>query len=98
MILFIQWLKNHLMACPYKAVTGIDCPGCGMQRSFIELVQGNLRESFSLYPALIPVIFTLAITFLHLLFKFRNGAMLIKYSFIISISIITITYIIKLLK
>ena len=98
MTLFIQWLQDHLLACPYKALTGIDCPGCGMQRSFIELLKGNFSSSLHLYPALIPVMITLSITFLHLLFKFKNGQVVIKYSFIISVTIIVISYIFKLIK
>jgi len=80
MFLLIHWLENHLLACPYKATTGIDCPGCGMQRAFIELLKGNLTESIHLYPALIPILITLTITFLHLFFKFKNGAVILKYS------------------
>lgn len=91
----IHWLENHMMACPYKAIAGIDCPGCGMQRSFIELLKGNFLNSFYLYPALIPIIFTLVLTGLHLKYKFDNGANYIKYSFIFTISIIVINYILK---
>src|ERR1035437_4677198 len=94
---FIHFLEDHMMACPYKALSGIDCPGCGMQRSFIELLKGNFFLSFQLYPALIPVIFTLGLTAAHLVFKFKNGANYIKYSFITTISIVVISYIIKLL-
>jgi hypothetical protein len=60
----IQWLQNHLLACPFKMLTGYDCPGCGFQRSVIALLQGNLNQSFHYYPATIPlllaVIFTIA--------------------------------------
>lgn len=87
-----------MMPCFYKQMSGIDCPGCGMQRSFIELLQGNFIASFKMYPALLPVLFTLGLTAAHLYFKFKNGAVFIKYSFIFTISIITISYIIKLLK
>ena len=80
---FIHWLENHLMTCPYKAISGVDCPGCGMQRSFIELLKGNVSESMHLYPALIPTMFTIGLTGLHLLFKFKDGAKYIKYSFIL---------------
>ena len=92
----IHWLETHLFACPYKALTGIDCPGCGMQRSFIELLKGNLTESFHLYPALLPVIFTLGLTAAHLVLNFRNGANYIKYSLLLTMSIIVISYIIKM--
>lgn len=96
MFAIIHWLEEHMMTCPYKAITGIDCPGCGMQRSFIALLKGNFVESFLLYPALLPVMFTLLLTALHLYFKFKNGANYIKYSFLITMSIIVISYILKL--
>jgi len=87
-----------MMPCFYKQISGIDCPGCGMQRSFIDLLHGDFIASFKMYPALLPVLFTLGLTVAHLYFKFKNGAIFIKYSFIFTISIITISYIIKLLK
>ncbi|MBL7887984.1 MAG: DUF2752 domain-containing protein [Bacteroidia bacterium] len=92
----IHWLESHMMACPYKAWLHVDCPGCGMQRSVIELLKGNFYESFLLYPALLPIFFTFFITFLHLVFKFKNGADWIKYSFFISVAIITINFVVKL--
>ena len=93
----IHWLENHLMPCFYKKYLGVDCPGCGMQRSIVELFKGNIISSFELYPALIPVFFTLTVTFLHILFKFKNGAAVIKYSFIITMIIIIFSYLFKLL-
>lgn len=78
-------------------MSGIDCPGCGMQRSFIELLKGNLMESLQLYPALLPTIFTLLFTGLHLYFHFKAGASVIKYSFITTIGIVLISYFIKML-
>lgn len=85
-----------MMACPYKLLSGFDCPGCGMQRSFVELLKGNFVLSFQLYPALLPVMFTLGLTAAHLMFKFRNGAAAIKYSFLATTAIIVISYFIKL--
>lgn len=85
------------MPCYYKELSGIDCPGCGMQRSFIELLQGDFISSFKMYPALLPVLFTLGLTASHLFFNFKKGAAFIKYSFIVTISIVTISYISKLL-
>lgn len=53
-LVFIQWLQHHLLTCPFKYLTGIDCPGCGFQRSLIALVQGNFHQSLALYPPTIP--------------------------------------------
>jgi len=76
---------------------GIECPGCGMQTAFIELLKGNIAESLKTYPALIPIIFLVAYLILHLIFKFRKGALVLKITFIFTAVIIVINYLIKLL-
>ncbi|MGE0561702.1 MAG: DUF2752 domain-containing protein [Flavobacteriales bacterium] len=93
----VNWLEEHLLACPYKKYFNIDCMGCGMQRSFIELLKGNFWDSFMLYPALLPIIVMLVFLPLHLIFQFKNGATILKYFFIFNISIVVVSYIIKIL-
>ncbi|HWZ15375.1 MAG TPA: DUF2752 domain-containing protein [Mucilaginibacter sp.] len=55
-LLSVSWLQNHLLPCPFKYITGIECPGCGFQRSVIALIQGKLHQSLQLYPAAIPLL------------------------------------------
>jgi hypothetical protein len=98
MLLFTHWLETHMMPCFYKQVFGMDCPGCGMQRSFIQLLKGEFVASFKMYPALLPVLFTLGLTVVHLSFKLKNGASYILYSYIATTAIIVVSYIIHLLK
>ena len=92
----ITWLENNLLACPYKKYFGLDCFGCGMQRSFVELLKGNLVESFYLYPALIPMIFMFLLLVVHLIFKFKNGGTWLKYTFLIVVVIVVLNFITKL--
>lgn len=92
---WIDWISQHLLPCPYKSLTGFDCPGCGMQRSFVELLKGNIIASFRLYPGLLLVMFTIIITLLHLKYKWKRGAVIIKYSYIITISVVMVSYIAK---
>jgi len=54
-LIFIKWLQGHLLPCPFKYITGFDCPGCGFQRSVVVLIQGNLHQSLALYPPAIPL-------------------------------------------
>jgi hypothetical protein len=96
MIQFIEWLKMHLLTCPSKHFFYLDCPGCGLQRSIIALLEGDLRHSLQLYPATIPVLFTLTFTALHVKFSFRHGAAIIKWSYIVTVSIIVIFYLYKI--
>src|SRR5688500_14697882 len=37
--------------CSWKSLTGVDCPGCGLTRSFIALAHGQWRESLRFNPA-----------------------------------------------
>ena len=47
------------MPCPFKVLTGADCPGCGFQRSLLELLQGHWAESYHLYPPTVPLLIVL---------------------------------------
>jgi len=93
----IHWLESHLQSCFYKKYLGIECPGCGMQRSFIELLKGNLWESIVMYPALIPTIIMIGFLFVQIILKFKNGGTYLKYLFIFNAVIIVLNYIYKLL-
>jgi len=75
----------------------MDCPGCGAQRAFIELLRGHLKQSFLMYPALIPIFIMLIYLALHLKFKYINGAENLKRLFILNASIIVFNYIYKLI-
>jgi hypothetical protein len=94
----IEWLEHHMLTCPSKALLGIDCPGCGIQRSFISLLKGNFIDSFYLYPALIPILAMLIFTGFHLKYKFKKGAELIKWLQFFCAIIILINYIYKILN
>jgi hypothetical protein len=96
MTIIIEWLKAHLLTCPSKHFFHLDCPGCGMQRSMVALLEGDLSQSFQLYPATIPMLFTLLFTGLHLKFNFSHGASIIKWSYISTTSIIVIFYFYKI--
>jgi len=91
----IDWLERSQQPCFYKKHFGMDCPGCGMQRAIVELLKGNVWESILLYPALLPTILLFIFLILHLIFKFKKGALILKISFIFTVSIIIINFIIK---
>lgn len=90
-------LDKYSMSCFYKNQLGVECPGCGMQRSMAELLRGNLAESLLLFPALIPIVFMITFLILHLIFNYRNGAAILKYSFIFTASVIVVHYVSKII-
>ncbi|MEO5997351.1 MAG: DUF2752 domain-containing protein [Chitinophagaceae bacterium] len=94
---FIHWLQENLLTCPSRKFLHIDCPGCGFQRSCIELMKGNLGASLEIYPATIPIFILIAFTMLHLKYKFLYGAMLIKYLHISIAIVVVVFYIYKII-
>lgn len=92
----INWLESHFLKCYFVESIGVICPGCGMQRSFIALLKGDIVESMALFPALMPLIFMLSFLPLHLAFNFRHGASILKYTFIFTATLIILNYVYKL--
>ncbi len=39
--------------CPFHALTGLHCPGCGTLRGLHQLLHGNLRAAFLLNPLMV---------------------------------------------
>jgi len=58
-----------LPGCPFRALTGFTCPGCGARRGLHQLLHGNLAAAFQLNPFLI-----LALPFLlYALLSYTNS-------------------------
>lgn len=93
---FMEWLKHHLLTCPSKFFFHIDCPGCGMQRSIIALLEGDLKRSLELYPATIPIMLLLIYTALHVKWQFPNGAAVVKWGYIACTTVVMAFYIYKI--
>lgn len=85
-----------MLPCLFKTYFGIDCPGCGAQRSIQSLLTGNILESLALYPALLPFGVFMLVT----IFQFSKGnRMNQKWVFImggITLGIMLVHYILKL--
>lgn len=91
----IHWLESNTLSCSYKEYFGMHCPGCGIQRSIIELLKGNLLESIQLYPPLLPTLVLLSFLLLHLKFQFTRGATILKGTFIVVVALMILNFIMK---
>jgi hypothetical protein len=84
--------KLYLIPCIFKSLFGYECPGCGIQRSFILLIKGQLQESLEMYPALIPLILLVLYSiFTRYYPKYKNKYLLIILS-IVSFILISFNY------
>jgi hypothetical protein len=92
----VSFLEKHLLACPSKTLLHMECPGCGMQRSFILLLKGDLPASLQMHPATIPMMGLIVFAMLHMVFKFSKGAKVIVIFQLIVAFIVISFYIYKI--
>lgn len=86
-----------MQPCFYVKFLGTECPGCGTQRAFIELLKGNISGSIAIFPALLPGILLIIVLAVHLVIKLKYGALYIKILFILNAIIMVLNYIYQLL-
>lgn len=92
----VSFFETNMFACPSKKYLGIECMGCGLQRSFVLLLKGELTASVAMYPALIPMLVMFIALILHIRYQFRRGARFLLILFIANTIIILIHFFIKL--
>lgn len=96
--IWINWLEHHLLSCPFKVWTHLDCPGCGFQRSAISLLKGDVAASWQFYPPGIFLISTIVLLVLHLMFGLKQGAIILKILYIVTAIVIAANYIYKVVN
>ena len=87
---------SWMLPCFTKQIIGMDCPGCGIQRSISLLLQGQVVESFLMYPALIPIIFLLGFLIFDMFVSIKHSEQIKLWGTILVIGTIITSYIIKL--
>lgn len=81
--------EDGLIPCMNKQLLGVECPGCGIQRSVLLLFEGEFKAAFLMYPAIYPLI-------LLMLFLLADQFIKIKYANIISIVLMVTTVVLIL--
>ncbi len=83
-------IESNLLPCLSKAYLGFDCPGCGLQRSALRLLQGDFAGAFVLYP---PIYSLLALGASVVVFALKPNPITQKTSIVLGISHAFITII-----
>ena len=75
MTLFLMLLKieDYMLPCLNKKYFGFECMGCGIQRSFALLIQGEFIAAFKMYPAIYPLIMFLGFVGYNSFFKVKKN-------------------------
>ena len=53
---------SHFSLCAFRAVTGIQCPGCGMTRAFLSLGQLKFKEAIQFNPFSLFLLITMILS------------------------------------
>lgn len=53
---FVLAFVLRIPLCPFAIVTRHPCPGCGLTRAGVALLQGHLHDAMHLHPLVIPIV------------------------------------------
>ena len=87
--------EEYMLPCLNKKLFGIDCMGCGMQRSLSLIFQGDFIGAFNMYPAIYTLILLLAFIVINYFKDYKYGNKIIIILAIINVILIIGNFILK---
>lgn len=95
LLYFLVEPKNgNMPKCFFHELTGLYCPGCGVQRSFHALLHGNFLTAIS-YNLLFILLLPLIIYFIFVFVtgkKHSAGSFIYKASFSLAVAIVVVSF------
>ncbi len=88
--------EDYMLPCLNKKFFGIECPGCGIQRSAALLWEGDFAGAFHMYPAIYTLIALIMFVGINLFLKFKHDFKIKVSLLMINVVIIIVSYIIKM--
>lgn len=87
--------EEYMLPCMNKKLLGIDCMGCGMQRSASLLIQGEFTAAFHMYPAIFTLILLIGFVLLNSFKNYKFAHKIIITLAVINVILIVGNYISK---
>jgi hypothetical protein len=91
----MNW-QNYMIPCLSKSLFGLDCPGCGAQRSLLLVLKGDFLAAFHMFPAIYSTILFFSFLGLHFLDKSRNYHKILTSLAIVNAIIMVVAYFYKM--
>lgn len=88
-------LEDYMLPCLNKQLLGLDCPGCGLQRSVDLLWHGEFVAAFQMYPAIYTLIPLFALLISNKVFNLKVNNLWITSLSVATVALILINYIFK---
>ncbi len=87
--------EDYMIPCMNKSLFGVECMGCGTQRSLLLLSKGEFIEAFYMFPPIYTTILFFLILGLNFIDKSRNYHKIIISLAILNAVVMIISYIYK---
>ena len=87
--------EEYMLPCLNKKLFGVECMGCGLQRSFLLLFKGQFVEAFYMYPAIYTLILLFTFIGINTFKKFKYANKIILILAIINGVVILTSFILK---
>lgn len=91
----LQFFNSYMLPCLNKTIFGVDCPGCGIQRSVMLLLEGNFDGAFKMYPAIYTLLPLFGLLLWDNFFPLKYANRIIITFTVVSVALILINYILK---
>ena len=88
-------LEDFMLPCLNKKLFGIDCMGCGMQRSVALIARGEFEAAFTMYPAIYTLILLVGFVVLNYYKNYHFASKIIIILAIVNAIIIIGNFILK---
>lgn len=88
-------MEEYMLPCLNKQFFGIECMGCGMQRSALLIFHGEFIAAFKMYPAIYTLLLLFGVIALNTFLNFKYANKIIIILAIINAIIIIINFIFK---
>ncbi|GAA4769715.1 MULTISPECIES: DUF2752 domain-containing protein [Flavobacterium] len=87
--------EDYMIPCMNKSLFGVECMGCGTQRSLLLLSKGEFIEAFYMFPPIYTTILFFLILGLNFIDKSRNYNKIIVSVAVLNALIMVISYFYK---
>ena len=78
---YIPTEQDIFPKCPVKLLTGLSCPGCGIQRAFHSLLCGNIGEALTYnYSFILSIPYAVLLLIAYFCKKLGKGLVFVRYA------------------
>lgn len=89
-------MEDYMLPCLFKQTFGIDCIGCGIQRSIAFLLKGQFENAFYMFPAIYTTLLFFLSVSLFVVDKKHNYQKIVITLAIVNAIIMIISYVYKM--